>query len=133
MEKKVLETIKTVNYIEKQLEKNGGKIMILMEATYQRIKATHRFLDELRILLTNKMLAPEKVVNMSQEKIDEIKNLPIIDCDVSDEEITIRKDYTLFDDENNKLSMSLEQFHVGISHLNWVMDECETFKKKKGI
>tara|TARA_Y100001970_G_C13902232_1_gene684212 strand:+ start:320 stop:721 length:402 start_codon:yes stop_codon:yes gene_type:complete len=133
LEKKVLETIKTVNYIEKQLEKNGGKIMILMEATYQRIKATHRFLDELRILLTNKMLAPEKVVNMSQEKIDEIKNLPIIDCDVSDEEITIRKDYTLFDDENNKLSMSLEQFHVGISHLNWVMDECETFKKKKGI
>ena len=128
-----METIKTVNYIEKQLEKNGGKIMILMEATYQRIKATHRFLDELRILLTNKMLAPEKVVNMSQEKIDEIKNLPIIDCDVSDEEITIRKDYTLFDDENNKLSMSLEQFHVGISHLNWVMDECETFKKKKGI
>ena len=128
-----METIKTVNYIEKQLEKNGGKIMILTEATYQRIKATHRFLDELRILLTNKMLVPEKVVNMSQEEIDEIKNLPIIDCDVSDEEITIRKDYTLFDDENNKLSMSLEQFHVGISHLNWVMDECETFKQMKGI
>ena len=84
---------------------------------YKTLKELDGFLNELRILLYDKVYKEEideisKLLNKENlnDSVDNILNKPMFESDISQENKSFKKDYRLRKNTGDKLSISLKQY-----------------------